>query len=507
MKERIYIAIDLKSFYASVECVERGLNPLTTNLVVADASRTEKTICLAVSPSLKSYGISGRARLFEVIETVRRINAQRREKAPGHRLEGESFLAAELSADPKLALGYIAAPPRMAYYMEYSTRIYDIYLKYVAPEDMHVYSVDEVFMDVTDYLDTYQMTPERLAATIIQDVLDSTGITATAGIGSNLYLCKIAMDVEAKHIEPDENGVRIARLDEMSYRRNLWNHQPITDFWRVGPGYARKLAQAGMYTMGDVARCSIGRDTDYYNEDLLYRLFGVNAELLIDHAWGWEPCTIAEIKSYKPENNSICSGQVLQCPYTFEKTRIVVREMAEMMALDLVDKGMVTDQMVLTVGYDIENLSDPVIRKAYTGEITIDRHGRSVPKHAHGTQNLSEFTNSTYEIIENILKLYDRIINRDLLIRRITLTANHIKKEQDIVQKETYEQLDLFTDYAAVEKENQEKEEKLQKEKKLQHAMLEIKKKYGKNAILKGTNFEEGATSIDRNQRIGGHKA
>ena len=351
------------------------------------------------------------------------------------------------------------------------------------------------------------MSAYQLTQKIILDILDTHGLTAAAGIGTNLYLCKIAMDIVAKHVEPDENGVRIAQLDEMEYRRLLWEHEPITDFWRVGRGYARKLAENGMKTMGDVARCSVGGPNDYHNEELLYKLFGINAELLIDHAWGWEPCTIAEIKSYKPDNNSICSGQVLQCPYTFEKTRIVVREMAEMMALDLVDKEMVTDQLVLTVGYDIENLSDPVISKAYKGEITIDRYGRSIPKHAHGTQNLSEFTNSTYEIIENTLKLYDRIMNPDLLIRRITLTANHVKKEQDIVKKETYEQLDLFTDYAAIEKEKQEKEEKLQKEKKLQHAMLEIKKKYGKNAILKGTNFEEGATSIDRNQRIGGHKA
>ena len=507
MESHIYVAIDLKSFYASVECKDHVLDPMTTNLVVADASRTEKTICLAVSPSLKAYGIPGRARLFEVIQKIRKVNQERLKAAPGHRFTGKSCNDTELKNNPSLAVGYHIAPPRMARYIEVSTAIYQTYLKYFSPEDMHVYSIDEIFIDITHYMKIYQMSAYQLTQKIILDILDTHGLTAAAGIGTNLYLCKIAMDIVAKHVEPDENGVRIAQLDEMEYRRLLWEHEPITDFWRIGRGYARKLAENGMKTMGDVARCSVGGPNDYHNEELLYKLFGINAELLIDHAWVWEPCTIAEIKSYKPENNSICSGQVLQCPYTFEKTRIVVREMAEMMALDLVDKGMVTDQMVLTVGYDIENLSDPVIRKAYTGEITIDRHGRSVPKHAHGTQNLSEFTNSTYEIIENILKLYDRIINRDLLIRRITLTANHIKKEQDIVQKETYEQLDLFTDYASVEKENQEKEEKLQKEKKLQHAMLEIKKKYGKNAILKGTNFEEGATSIDRNQRIGGHKA
>ena len=507
MESHIYVAIDLKSFYASVECKDHGLDPMTTNLVVADASRTEKTICLAVSPSLKAYGIPGRARLFEVVQKVRKVNQERLKTTPDHKFTGKSCNDIELKNDSSLAVGYYIAPPRMARYIEVSTAIYQTYLKYFAPEDMHVYSIDEIFIDITHYMKIYQMSAYQLTQKIILDILDTHGLTAAAGIGTNLYLCKIAMDIVAKHVEPDENGVRIAQLDEMEYRRLLWEHEPITDFWRVGRGYARKLAENGMKTMGDVARCSVGGPNDYHNEELLYKLFGINAELLIDHAWGWEPCTIAEIKSYKPDNNSICSGQVLQCPYTFEKTRIVVREMAEMMALDLVDKEMVTDQLVLTVGYDIENLSDPVISKAYKGEITIDRYGRSIPKHAHGTHNLSEFTNSTYEIIENTLKLYDRIMNPDLLIRRITLTANHVKKEQDIVKKGTYEQLDLFTDYAAIEKEKQEKEEKLQKEKKLQHAMLEIKKKYGKNAILKGTNFEEGATSIDRNQRIGGHKA
>ena len=505
MKERIYIAIDLKSFYASVECVERGLNPLTTNLVVADASRTEKTICLAVSPSLKSYGISGRARLFEVVETVRRINAQRREKAPGHRLEGESFLAAELSADPKLALGYIAAPPRMAYYMEYSTRIYDIYLKYVAPEDMHVYSVDEVFMDVTDYLDTYQMTPERLAATIIQDVLDSTGITATAGIGSNLYLCKIAMDVEAKHIEPDQNGVRIAELTEISYRKLLWAHQPITDFWRVGPGYAKKLAEVGLFTMGDVARCSLGKPGEYYNEDLLYRLFGVNAELLIDHAWGWEPCTIADVKAYKPENNSMGAGQVLHCPYNFEQTKIVVKEMIDQLALDLVDKRLVTDQIVLTIGYDIKNLEQGT--KKNVGEITTDWYGRKLPKHAHGTANLKQHTSSSRLMTQAGVKLYHEIVNPDLLIRRITMAANHVISEKEVQEEQQYEQMNLFTDFGIAKKEKEEKNEKLEREKKMQKAMLDIKKKYGKNAILKGMNLQEDGTAMERNRQIGGHKA
>ena len=507
MESHIYVAIDLKSFYASVECKDMGLDPMTTNLVVADASRTEKTICLAVSPSLKAYGIPGRARLFEVIQKVRKVNQERLRSAPGHRFTGESCDDTELKSNPSLKAAYHIAPPRMARYIEISTKIYQTYLKYFAPEDMHVYSIDEIFIDITHYMKIYQMSARKLTQKIIQDIQNTHGLTAAAGIGTNLYLCKIAMDIVAKHVEPDENGVRIAQLDEMEYRQLLWDHEPITDFWRVGRGYARKLAENGMKTMGDVARCSIGQPNDYHNEELLYKLFGINAELLIDHAWGWEPCTIAEIKSYKPENNSICSGQVLQCPYKFEKARIVIREMAEMMALDLVDKGLVTDQLVLTVGYDIENLSNPAISRNYKGEITIDRYGRSIPKHAHGTQNLSGFTASTYEIIDSTLNLYDCIMNPELLIRRITLTANHVKKEQDVVPKEPYEQLNLFTDYAAIEKEKQEKEAKLQKEKKLQHAMLEIKKKYGKNAILKGTNFEEGATSVDRNQRIGGHKA
>ena len=507
MESHIYVAIDLKSFYASVECKDHNLDPMTTNLVVADASRTEKTICLAVSPSLKAYGIPGRARLFEVVQKIRKVNQERLKVAPEHRFTGKSCNDTELKNNSSLAVGYYIAPPRMARYIEISTEIYQTYLKYFSPEDMHVYSIDEIFIDITHYMKIYQMSAYQLTQKIILDILDTHGLTAAAGIGTNLYLCKIAMDIVAKHIEPDENGVRIAQLNEMEYRRLLWEHEPITDFWRVGPGYARKLAANGMKTMGDVARCSVGRSNDYHNEELLYKLFGINAELLIDHAWGWEPCTIAEIKAYKPENNSICSGQVLQCPYAFEKARIVVREMAEMMALDLVDKEMKTDQLILTVGYDIENLTDPAISMTYEGEITTDRYGRSIPKHAHGTQNLYEFTNSTYEIIENVLKLYDHIINSELLIRRITLTANHVKREQHIVKKESYEQLNLFTDYAAVEKKKQEKEEKLQKEKKLQHAMLEIKKKYGKNAILKGINCEEGATSIDRNQRIGGHKA
>ena len=442
-----YIAIDLKSFYASVECVERGLDPMTTNLVVADLSRTEKTICLAVSPSLKAWGISGRARLFEVVQRVKEVNAGRILQAPGHVFDGVSYDDQELQTSPQKALDYIVAPPRMAYYIEYSTKIYEIYLKYVAPEDCHVYSIDEIMIDATHYLNTYQMSARDLTGKIIRDIYEATGITATAGIGTNLYLCKVAMDIVAKHFPPDKNGVRIATLNEKSYRRILWSHEPITDFWRVGKGYAKKLAEHGMFTMGDVARCSLGKPEDYYNEDLLYKLFGINAELLIDHAWGWEPCTMADIKSYKPENNSICSGQVLHCPYTADKARLVVQEMSDMLALDLVDRHLVTDQLVLTVGYDMENLRDR--KNQYQGEVTTDRYGRKVPKHAHGTTNLEKQTSSAKVIVKAILELYDRIINKKFLIRRITLGANHIVDEASVVQKPVFEQLDLFTDYNA----------------------------------------------------------
>ena len=475
---RIYIAIDLKSFYASVECVERGLDPLTTNLVVADESRTEKTICLAVSPSLKAYGIPGRARLFEVVQKAR-----------------------------KYKLSYVAAPPRMSLYMDYSSRIYKIYLKYIAPEDIHVYSVDEVFMDITHYLKTYGMTPEELANTIIKDVYETTGITATAGIGTNMYLCKIAMDIVAKHAEPDANGARIAYLDEKLYRKMLWGHKPITDFWRVGRGYAKKLAEKGIYTMGDVARCSVGKPEDYYNEELLYKLFGINAELLIDHAWGYEPCTIADVKAYRPENNSLSQGQVLQCPYTSDKARLIVHEMADMLSLDLVDKRIVTDQIVLTIGYDIENLTNPLISSKYKGDISIDVYGRKIPKHAHGTINLKRQTSSSNMIIDAALELYDKIINKSLLVRRINIVANHVINENDIKHEEQYEQLDLFTDYDEVLIKRKEEDEKLLRERKMQEAVLSIKKKYGKNAVLKGMNFEEGATAISRNSQIGGHKA
>ncbi len=499
MDGRIYIAIDLKSFYASVECIDRGLDPLTTNLVVADKSRTEKTICLAVSPSLKAYGIPGRARLFEVVQKVHEVNRQRQRSAPNGRLTGKSCFAPELKADNTLAVDYLVAPPRMAYYMEMSTRIYQVYLKYVAPEDMHVYSIDEVFIDATDYIKTRKCTAKEFAKTIMQDVLQTTGITATAGIGTNLYLCKIAMDVGAKKITADADGARIAELDEMTYRRTLWDHTPLTDFWRVGKGYAEKLASVGIYTMGDIARCSLGKITDYYNEDLLYKLFGVNAELLVDHAWGWEPCTIADIKAYKPEAKSIGSGQVLQEPYSFEKARLVADEMADALALDLVSKNLVTDQIVMTVGYDIAN-------KDYKGEITIDRYGRKIPKHAHGTQNLKMQTSSEKLIRTATLELFDRIVDKDLLVRRLYITAGKVVDESE--KKEPVpEQMDLFTDYAAEEKKRAEEKERLEKERKRQQAVLDIKNKYGKNAILKGMNLEEGATAKDRNGRIGGHKA
>ena len=501
MKERTYLAIDLRSFYASVECVERGLDPLTTNLVVADLSRTEKTICLAVTPSLKAWGISGRARLFEVVQRVKEVNARRLRSAPGRQFSGSSSDDTELKTNPGLAVDYIVAPPRMAHYMEWSTRVYNVYLKYIAPEDIHNYSIDEVLMDVTNYLDTYKLTARELARKIILDVLETTGITATAGIGPNLYLCKVAMDIMAKHIKPDQHGVRIAKLTEMSYRRLLWEHRPLTDFWRVGPGYAKKLEWCGLYTMGDIARCSVE------NEELLYKLFGVNAELLIDHAWGWEPCTIADIKAYKPESKSIGSGQVLQRPYSYDEARLVVKEMADQLALDLVDKGLVTDQLVLTVGYDRDNLSDPKKRQAYHGEVTTDRYGRAVPKHAHGTANLEEYTASAKRIIAASLELFDRIIDRDLLVRRFYLTATRVADEASAPYKKAFEQIDLFTDYAAKQEQEALESADLEREKKLQRAMLDIKKRYGKNAILKGMNLEEGATAKDRNNTIGGHRS
>ncbi len=507
MKERVYIAIDLKSFYASVECMERGLDPMTTNLVVADASRTEKTICLAVTPALKAYGISGRARLFEVVQQVKEANHVRKQFAPGRTFQGASYDANELKRDPSLSIDYIVAPPQMAHYMEYSTKIYQVYLKYVAPEDIHVYSIDEVFMDVTSYLKLNDLSPREFAKKIIQDVLKTTGITATAGIGTNLYLCKVAMDIMAKRVRPDADGVRIAELDEMSYRKQLWSHQPLTDFWRVGKGYAKKLEEIGLCTMGDIARCSLGRANEYYNEDLLYRMFGINAELLIDHAWGFEPCTIADVKAYKPESNSIGSGQVLHCPYPFEQGRLITMEMTDLLALDLVDKGLVTDQMVLTVGYDIENLTDPERNKAYKGPVKVDHYGRMVPQHAHGTINLERQTSSTKLITDAVMELFDRIVDPNLLIRRVTLVANRVVGETMVREKKEFEQLDLFTDYEAREAAEKAENEALEREKKMQQAVLSIKKKYGKNAILKGMNLQEGATTVDRNNQIGGHRA
>ena len=496
-EKHIYIAIDLKSFYAYVECVERKLNPLTTNLVVADSSRTEKTICLAVSPSLKAYGIPGRARLFEVVQKVKEVNSERKRKIGKKEFEGSSYLAEELNKNKMLKLDYIAAPPRMALYMEYSTKIYNVYLKYFSPEDILVYSVDEVFCDVTHYLKTYKMTPKELATKVMHDVFETTGITSTAGIGTNLYLAKVAMDIWAKHITPDKNGVRIAELNEMSYRKLLWSHRPITDFWRVGKGYAKSLEKHRIFTMGDVARTSIE------NEDLLYKLFGINAELLIDHAWGFEPCTMEVIKSYVPETKSVSSGQVLHCPYNYEKTRLIVKEMTELLTLDLAQKKLVTNQLVLTIGYDIENLIDPEISKSYKGEITIDRYGRKIPKHAHGTINLDHKTSSTKTIMEAVIELYDRIINPKLLTRRINITANNLTSEEKAKEEKVFEQIDLFGSY--IEKEKKSKKEEA--ERKIQNAMLNIKNKYGKNAIIKGMNLQEGGTTIDRNNQIGGHKS
>lgn len=498
MASKAYIAIDLKSFYASVECVDRGLDPLDTNLVVADPTRTEKTICLAVSPSLKSYGIPGRARLFEAIQKVREVNTQRKYKAPGHSFSHESYFHSELIKDPSAELTFITAPPRMAHYMEVSTRIYNVYLKYIAPEDIHVYSIDEVFIDATDYLKTYGLTPRELAMKMVLDVLETTGITATAGIGTNLYLCKIAMDIYAKHCVPDKNGVRIAELDEMSYRRILWDHRPLTDFWRVGRGISKKLEEHGMYTMGDVARCSVGRESDYYNEDLLYKLFGVNAELLIDHAWGWEPTEISDIKSYRPESSSLSSGQVLQEPYEFSKAKLVLKEMADLLSLELVSKKIVTDQIVLTVGYDIESL-----KKSYSGAVETDRYGRKIPKTAHSSENIGRYTSSTKLICETAMKLFDRIVDKELLVRRMYIVANHIITENDAEKEREYIQLNLFSDTGKQEAEENE----LKKEKDMQKAILKIKSKYGKNSIIKGMNLKDGATALERNRQIGGHKA
>lgn len=510
-EEHIYIAIDLKSFYASVECMERGLDPLRTNLVVADPSRTEKTICLAVSPSLKSYGIPGRARLFEVVQKVKEVNSSRRMHAPGGKFTGSSYKDDELKSDPGLELDFITAPPQMKKYMASSTHIFNIYMKYIAPEDIHVYSIDEIFADVTHYLNTYHMSARELAMTMIREVLRETGITATAGVGTNMYLCKIAMDIVAKHMEADEDGVRIAELDELSYRKILWDHKPITDFWRVGRGIAARLQAHGMYTMGDVARCSIGKPEDFYNEDLLYKLFGINAELLIDHAWGYENVTIADIKAYRPQNRSISSGQVLSEPCDFERTRLIVKEMTDLLVLDLVAKHIVTDQIVLTINYDVQNLYDDDKRKSYQGDISTDYYGRAVPKHAHGTANLDGYTSSTIKIMDAVMKLFDRIMNPQLLSRRITIAACNVITETALSrvkkEEEQFTQMDLFTDYSAIEQKKAEEEAGENKEKRIQEAVLSIKERYGKNAIVKGMNLQKGATAMERNAQVGGHKA
>ncbi len=496
----MYICIDLKSFYASVECAELGLNPMNTCLVVADASRTAKTICLAVSPALKSFGVPGRPRLFEVIQKVNEVNAERKRRAPNRTFIGRSTSATELLADRSLALDYIVTPPRMSYYMEYSTRIYNIYLRYIAPEDIHVYSVDEVFIDCTNYLKIYNITARELAIKMIREVLRETGITATVGIGTNMYLAKIAMDIEAKHMRADADGVRIAELDEMSYRRNLWSHTPITDFWRVGQGYAKKLADHGMKTMGDIALCSVK------NEDLLYKMFGVNAELLIDHAWGWEPCTIAQIKAYRPSSNSLGSGQVLQHPYSFEKAKLIAREMTDLLVLELVEKRLVTSQMVLDVGYDTESLAGGNSNK-YSGDTAVDRYGRRVPKPAHGSINLPCPCSSTKIITEHMMQLFDRIVDPALLVRRLTVTAAFVVREGDIKENIGFEQMDIFTDYEAIKQKKEQEKQELEREKKIQAAVISIKKKHGKNALIKGMNLEDGATTVSRNRQIGGHKA
>ena len=525
--ERTYIAIDLKSFYASVECAERKLDPLTTNLVVADPSRTEKTICLAVSPSLKRHGISGRARLFEVVQRVKEVNSQRlntaikggfiqKDEDGKYRFSSSSFIAPSLDEDPSLELSYIVAPPRMRLYEEYSTRIYAIYMKYIAPEDIHIYSVDEVFIDATNYLETYGMTAHELTMTMVRDVLYTTGITATAGIGTNLYLAKIAMDIVAKHVPADRDGVRIAEIDEMKYRELLWCHRPLTDFWRIGRGYSTKLAAMGLYTMGDIARASMNK----FGEDLLYKTFGIAAELLIDHAWGWEPTTIAHIKSYRPSAHSLSSGQVLKEPYGYEKGRLIVREMTELLALDLVRKGLMTKQMVLTIGYDRESLCvlipgrtmrDTVyaVRKTgepYTGRVVSDPYGRAHPRYVHGTGNLEKYTDSTRKIMNAVMELYTKIVDSDLLIRRVTIAACHLIREEDI-PTERAEQLSLFADFEEVRKAREAEAREDAREKCIQMAMLHLQSRFGKSAVLKGMNLEEGATTIERNGQVGGHRA
>ena len=498
--DRVYICIDLKSFYASVECVERGLDPLDTNLVVADEARTAKTICLAVSPSLKSYGLSGRCRLFEAIQKVREVNYQRRKDNNYRPFTKKSYLDSEIKRNNSLELDFIKAIPRMRLYMKYSTAIYNIYLKYIAEEDILVYSVDEVFCDITNYLKFYKMTASELVMKIISEVYKTTGITATAGIGTNMYLAKVAMDIMAKKMKPNEYGVRMAYLNEELYKKELWSHQPLTDFWRVGRGYAKKLEANHIYTMGDIARTSL------VNEDLLFRLFGVNAELLIDHAWGYEPCTISDAKNYKPLRNSISSGQVLHCAYDYNKAKLVVREMVDSLTLDLVDKHLISNQFVLTIGYDVENLLNPKIANLYHGEITTDNYGRSIPKHAHGTANIDHRTSSTSIITNEVMKLYDKIVNRHLLIKRINLTACDVVNENCQDKVIITKQLDLFSNTSVINKEKEQELHNEVEERKIQRTLLDIKNKYGKNAILKGMNLEEGSTQKDRNEQVGGHR-
>lgn len=495
--KRIYACIDLKSFYASVECVERGLDPLNTNLVVADVSRTEKTICLAVTPSLKQYGLGGRARLYEVEQKIKEININRSIENNYYKFTGSSYLDNELQKNKSLELAYIIAPPRMKKYMEYSSNIYNVYLKFLAPEDIFVYSIDEVFLELTAYLKYYKLTASELITKIIKDIYETTGITATAGIGTNLYLAKVCMDIVAKKALPNKIGVRIAEIDEKSYRELLWAHRPLTDFWRVGNGYAQKLAEQNIFTMGDIARCSI------HNEDLLYKLFGVNAELLIDHAWGYEPVTLSEVKNYKPENNSLSSGQVLHSAYNYQKVKLIVKEMIELLSLDLVEKRLLTNQLVLTISYDRENLTNKTIYNNYFGEITIDRYGRKIPKHSHGTINLEYYSSSTKYLSKKCVELFERIINKKLLVRKVTITASNLITETELENNLVYEQLDFFTENT-YQKEQDKEEEK--KELKLQHAIIDLKNKYGKSSILKGMNLEEGATTIERNNQVGGHQ-
>lgn len=496
--DKIYIAIDLKSFYASVECVALNRDPLTTNLVVADESRTEKTICLAVSPSLKSYGVSGRARLFEAIQKVNEVNQQRKYALHGRQFSSKSDDYIKLKSDPTLEVDFIKAPPRMAEYMKVSGQIYSIYLRDVAPEDIFAYSVDEVFIDATYYLKTYKLTAHDFAMRLIKNVLAETGITATAGIGTNMFLAKVAMDVTAKHMPADKDGVRIAELDVLSFRKQLWDHKPITDVWRIGNGIAKRLEKMGLYTLGDIARCSIN------NEERLYKEFGVNAELLINHAWGWEPTTISDVKAYKPENNSISSGQVLSQPYSFKKGRLIVQEMTDLLVLDLVEKGVVTDQIVLTVGYDIENVANG---SNYHGAVEIDRYGRKAPKQAHGSINLGKFTSSTKLIMDKVTELYERIVDKNLTVRRMYVVANHVKPESEVKDETEQMQLTLFDDIEEIERKKTEEKAALDKERRVQETAIKLKKKFGKNAILKGMNLQEGATTIERNKQVGGHKA